>query len=199
MNWRKLRIRILRWIFLPVIFLAVFVRPTWPEYSQIAFYVELTGYLFLLSGLAIRIWCICFIGGRKSKQLITQGPYSLCRNPLYIGTFLLVIGAGLCFENLIMLAFSLAVMAPAHVAVVLMEEKHLDILFGEEYRRYRLSVPRFWPRFRNYKSPETITIYTRAIRRIAIDTAFVLLIPEIEDWLEVLHDIGVLPVLWYFP
>jgi protein-S-isoprenylcysteine O-methyltransferase Ste14 len=182
-----------------LIFLAVFVRPSWPAHSQIAFYIELSGYLFLLTGLAIRIWCICFIGGRKSKQLINQGPYSLCRNPLYVGTFLLVIGAGLCFENLFMLAFCLAVMAPVHVAVVIMEENHLSKLFGEEYQQYKQSVPRFWPRLRNYKSPETITIYTRAIRRIAVDTAFVLLIPEIEDWLEVLHDIDILPVLWHFP
>jgi len=81
---RKLRINLLRLAFIPVVFIAVFVRPSWSLESTMAFTMELGGYLFLLAGLVIRIWCTCYIGSRKSKELIGEGPYSICRNPLYI-------------------------------------------------------------------------------------------------------------------
>jgi protein-S-isoprenylcysteine O-methyltransferase Ste14 len=196
---RKLRITALRLSLLPVVAVAVFVRPSWGLESTTAFLLELAGYLFLLAGLAIRIWCIFYIGGRKSRQIVTQGPYSICRNPLYMGTFLLAIGAGLCFENLIMLAMCVPIVLITHFVVVRMEEAHLEASFGEEYTRYKRRVPKYWPRLRNYESPETVPVSVRAIRRIAIDTAGVLLLPEIEDMLEILHDHGVVPVLWHFP
>lgn len=199
MSTRKRRIRALRWFFLLVVPIAVFVRPSWRVGSEVAFWVEFAGYLFLLAGLVIRVWCVFYIGGRKSKELVTQGPYSICRNPIYVGTFLLAIGAGLCFENLLMLIFCTAAILPVHLLVVRMEEAHLEAIFGEQYCLYRQRVPRYWPRLRGYESPKRVTVSVRAIRRIAIDTAAVLLLPEVEDMLELLHDHGVLPVLWHFP
>jgi protein-S-isoprenylcysteine O-methyltransferase Ste14 len=34
-----------------------------------------------------RLWCSLYISGYKNSQLITSGPYSLCRNPLYFFSF----------------------------------------------------------------------------------------------------------------
>jgi protein-S-isoprenylcysteine O-methyltransferase Ste14 len=185
--------------FIPVILVGLFVRPPWSLESTTTFLIELGGYVFLLAGLAIRIWCTFYIGGRKSKKLITTGPFSICRNPLYIGTFLLAIGVGLCFENLLMLILVLVIIIPAHVIVVRMEESHLKRLFGEEYCIYKREIPRFLPCFTNYRSPDVLNVPVHAIRRIAVDTIAVLLLPEIEDLLEVLHAHGILPVLWHFP
>lgn len=182
-----------------MIAVVVFVRPPWPLTSEIGFYVESAGYLFLLAGLAVRIWCIFYIGGRKSKELITQGPYSICRNPLYVGTFLLAVGAGLCFENLLFLALCVIMIIPAHLLVVRMEEDHLDKIFGNEYRTYKQRVPRYWPRFSSYQSPKTLTVPVLAIRRIATDTILVLFLPVIEDLLEILHNHNLIPVFWHFP
>jgi len=111
----------------------------------------------------------------------------------------LAFGVGLCFENLLMLLLVLALIVPAHVIVVRWEEAHLEEVFGEHYRLYREKTPRFLPRIRNYESPDAVSVSVRAIRRIAVDTIAVLLVPEIEDLLEVLHLHGVLPVLWHFP
>ena len=197
---RKHRTTALRLCYLLVVPIAIFVRPSWSLGYAVAYCVEFAGYLFLLAGLVIRLWCIFYIGGRKSKELNTQGPYSMCRNPLYVGTFLLAIGAGLCFENLLMLAFCVATIFPVHFLVVRMEEAHLEAIFGGQYRSYKQRVPtRYWPRLRNYKSAKSVMVSVRTIRRIVIDTAAVLLLPEIEDLLEVLHNYGVLPVLWHFP
>ncbi|MCJ7544616.1 MAG: isoprenylcysteine carboxylmethyltransferase family protein [Phycisphaerae bacterium] len=199
MTFRRARVVLLRLAFLPIVFVAVFVRPSWHLDSTRAFLVETAGYLFLMLGLSVRIWSILYVGGRKSQVLVTDGPYSLCRNPLYVGTLLLTVGAGLCFENLLMLGTMLATVVPAHVASARLEAAHLAAKFPLEYPPYARAVPAFWPRLKNYRSRETLIVSARAIGRIAIDTAGVILIPEIEDILELLHQHGILPVLWFFP
>ena len=194
-----MRIHLLRLVFIPVVFVAVLVRPRWSLQSTTAFLIEFGGYLFLLAALVMRMWCTFYIGGRKSRELITTGPYSVCRNPLYIGTFLLAIGVGLCFENLLMLVLVLVLIIPAHLVVIRMEERHLEATFGEQYRMYKQRVSRFWPHLANYSSPEVVKVNVHAVRRIAFDAVGVLLLPEIEDLLELLHEHGVIPVLWHFP
>jgi len=199
MTLRKLRINLLRLVFIPIVFIAIFVRPSWSLESTIGFIMEFCGYLFLLGGLAIRIWCTFYIGNRKSKEIITEGPYSICRNPLYIGSFLLAIGVGLCFENLLILILIPAIIIPVHIIAARMEETHLESKFGEQYRIYKQNTPRFWPRFSNYRSQATVDVNIHSLRRIIMDTIGVLLLPEIEDLLEILHEHGIIPVLWHFP
>jgi protein-S-isoprenylcysteine O-methyltransferase Ste14 len=184
-------------VFIPVLFVAVFVRSSWHTESTTAFVVEIIGYFFLLIGLTIRIWCTFYIGGRKNIELITTGPYSICRNPLYIGTFILAIGVGLCFENLLILLLALVIIIPVHMIVIQMEETHLETVFGEQYRIYKQKVSKFLPHFSNYNSPDVLKVNVRAIRQIAIDAVGILLLPEIEDLLELLHKQGIIPVLWH--
>ena len=199
MKLRKLRINLLRLTFVPIVFVAIFVRPSWSIGSTTAFIMELSGYLFLLAGLIIRIWCTFYIGNRKSKEVITEGPYSICRNPLYIGSFFLAIGAGLCFENLLILLLVPAIIIPVHIITARMEENHLEAKFGEQYLIYKQKVPGFWPRFSGYNSPDIIEVNVRSIQRIAMDTVAVLLLPQIEDLFELLHENGIIPILWHFP
>ena len=42
-----------------------------------------------------RLWCALYIAGYKTDKLITSGPYSMCRNPLYFFSLLGGIGVGL--------------------------------------------------------------------------------------------------------
>ena len=189
----------LQLVFIPVVLAAIFTRPRWSAESYVAFIMEASGFLFLLVGLIIRIWCVFYIGGKKSKEIITTGPYSLCRNPLYMGTFILAIGVGLSFENLLMFALVPVIILPVHLVAIRAEETRLEEAFGEQYRLYKQKVPRLWPSFSNYSSPDSIDINVRAIWRITGNTVAVLLLPWIEDLLEVLHHHGIVPVLWYFP
>ena len=199
MTFRKVRVAVLRLAFLPVVFVAVFVRPSWDLDSLRAILIESAGYLFLMLGLSVRVWSTLYIGGRKSQVLVTDGPYSLCRNPLYVGTLLVTVGAGLCFENLVMLATMLVTMVPAHVVAARLEDAYLSARFPLEYPEYARRVGAFWPRWGNYRTRETLTVSVRAVRRIAIDATGVIMIPMIEDILEVLHRDGIVPVLWFFP
>jgi len=199
MSLRKKRIALIRGAAVPVVFLAVFVRPSWSLDSTVGFALELAGYFFLLAGLGIRMWSTLYIGGRKSHELVTDGPYSICRNPLYVGTMLLAIGAGLCFENPLMLAAVVLLIAPVHLMASGMEERHLLELFPDAYPKYAQAVPRFWPKLGHYRAAGSVTVGVRSIRRATIDAMAVLLLPEVEDLLEVLHHHRIVPVLFHFP
>ena len=89
------------------------------------------------------------------------------------------------------------IIIPAHIIAIRMEESHLESVFGEHYVMYKQRVSRFWPNFSNYSSPDVLKVDVYAIRRIAVDTVGVLLLPEIEDLIEVLHSHGIIPVLWH--
>jgi protein-S-isoprenylcysteine O-methyltransferase Ste14 len=181
---------------IPVVFVSLFVWRSWDDESLTDFFVEWIGYILLVLGLAVRLWATLYIGRRKSRLLVTDGPYSLCRNPLYIGTILAAMGAALCFENFLLLILVFVLLVPVHALVVLAEERHLAELFGSEYEEYRHRTSRFWPSLRNYRRPETIEVSTRTIRRAVLDVMLVMLIPPAGDMVELLHARGLLPVLW---
>jgi protein-S-isoprenylcysteine O-methyltransferase Ste14 len=84
---------------------------------------------------------------RKDAQLATSGPYSLTRNPLYFGSFLIAAGFAVMSANLIAAAFLMGPSAVIYPVVIRNEERHLDNLFKERFRSYKLTIPVFFPRF----------------------------------------------------
>ncbi|MCC7291546.1 MAG: isoprenylcysteine carboxylmethyltransferase family protein [Phycisphaerales bacterium] len=199
MAWlRRHRVGLLRVAFIPIVLLAVFARPRWPLQSWAAFAIEALGYLVVVAGLLFRLWSIMYIGERKSRELVVEGPYSLCRHPLYTGTFLLSIGAGLCFENPPMSLAAILLVIPIHAVTAGMEERKLAAKFGSAYTSYAEGLPRFIPHFGRLRNMEWVKVSTRSIRRIILETVGVLLLPVFEDLLELLHDCDVIPVLWHF-
>src|SRR5947207_2150332 len=65
----------------------LFERPL-PEGTTLDHVMDGCGWALAVAGIALRLWATLCIGGRKTHQLVDEGPYSLCRNPLYVGTFM---------------------------------------------------------------------------------------------------------------
>ena len=195
---RKKRMLLLRLAFAPLVFICLFVYRSWQDQSIIDFICEWSGYVLILVGLALRLWAILYISQLKTKQLIVNGPFSICRNPLYVGSFIITIGVCLSFENIVLLAAALFITIPIHVAVILAEENHLANIFGQAYEQYKRQVPRFWFRFSNFKTPELIQISPKAIHHVLFQSILILLVPALGDLIELLHANGILPVLWYY-
>jgi protein-S-isoprenylcysteine O-methyltransferase Ste14 len=80
------------------------------------------------------------------RAFVASGPYRWVRNPMYIGAFLLLAGYALCAVSFAALLVPLALLGAAHVFVVLYEEPVLEKRFGESYREYRRTTPRWIPR-----------------------------------------------------
>lgn len=76
------------------------------------------------------------------RRLITDGPYALTRNPMYLGH--LIFMTGLVAVTRSPLALVLAARAVLRfTARVRVDEERLDRVFGDEYRAYRARVPRW--------------------------------------------------------
>jgi protein-S-isoprenylcysteine O-methyltransferase Ste14 len=83
-----------------------------------------------------------------ADRLIMSGWYTHCRNPIYIGNLLVVIGLLIMFNNFIVFVIALATIVFSYHAIVITEEKYLIQHFGVEYNSYCQSVPRWWPIFK---------------------------------------------------
>jgi len=199
MATRKTRIKLLRTVFVLFALSALFTGHPWMGRWGIDCAVKSVGYVLLAAGLGFRLWAILYIGSRKSKELITEGPYSLCRNPLYLGTFAIYLGAALCLENLVLCILFVGVVIPVHLLVVLSEERQLSELFPQEYDEYRKKVPRFRISRKNYSTPKNLTISTKVVQRAALEAFIIASIPPLGHVIEVLQVQEILPVLWVFP
>ena len=97
----------------------------------------------LLVGLVVRSWAAGHL--QKRVLLTVSGPFRFCRNPLYLGSFLLLLGALGAARQIVLAAVFVPVAVLVHLAVVREEERHHVELFGEAFDDYRRRVPRFIP------------------------------------------------------
>jgi protein-S-isoprenylcysteine O-methyltransferase Ste14 len=82
------------------------------------------------------------------RRLVVRGPYRYVRNPMAIAG----LTQGACVALLLQSWFALA-MIPAgfmvwNYGVRPLEERHLELVFGEEFRRYKAEVRCWIPRIR---------------------------------------------------
>jgi protein-S-isoprenylcysteine O-methyltransferase Ste14 len=84
---------------------------------------------------------------RPSLALATTGIYAHLRNPMYVGAILILTGLAAALASDWMAILLLPTALLLHFGVVRREERYLEAKFGEDYRRYMASVPRYgWPR-----------------------------------------------------
>jgi protein-S-isoprenylcysteine O-methyltransferase Ste14 len=143
-----------------------------------------------------RLWSGIFIAGRKTKNLISEGPYSMTRNPLYFFSFIGFIGVGLCTETLLaplLLAIAFACYYPL---VIRNEEAKLRMVHGEKFESYAKLTPRFFPKISNFKQSATHTIYTKNILTNFADTMLFPVCVGALEFIEHLHRANIFP--YYF-
>jgi protein-S-isoprenylcysteine O-methyltransferase Ste14 len=95
---------------------------------------------FTISALAVR--AASEVDLERPSELISSGPYAICRNPMYVGWTLLYFGIALASRNVWMVALLPAVAALTH-RDVMREEHRLEEIFGGGYARYRQRVHRY--------------------------------------------------------
>ena len=75
--------------------------------------------------------------------LVETGPFKRTRNPLYLGTLLMLLGLGLGANLPWVVIAAAPAMLVIHFGVVVREEAYLEDIFGERYRDYRQRVRRW--------------------------------------------------------
>jgi protein-S-isoprenylcysteine O-methyltransferase Ste14 len=170
-------------------------RPGIAEASVFHELIEYAGFCLVLAGVGGRLWSILYIGGRKNEQLVTIGPFSLTRNPLYFFSTVGATGAGLVFGSFIVAAALGAAVYLVFRAASHREASHLAAIFGAEYQAYAASTPMFWPHFTRYVDRPEWQFTPSALRRTFLDgLCFLAVFPGLE-LLEMLREVGALPVL----
>ena len=182
---------------LGILLLVVFGASSWsrsPLFDETLF---LTGFFLAVTGFCGRLWCLSYIAGQKKRVLITTGPYSLCRHPLYFFSLVGGIGLGLCTEMLsIALLFALA-FATYYPQAIRGEEAFLSGNFPG-YEEYKKRVPLFLPRWSNFVESDGTFSVSHFRREIMAAGGFLLFIGVFE-LLEALHETKILPTYFLLP
>jgi protein-S-isoprenylcysteine O-methyltransferase Ste14 len=77
----------------------------------------------------------------KDHELITQGPYSIVRNPIYLGMFGMILGTGLVLSRWWMALIAIFFFLIGKQIRIRAEEKLLRESFGEKFDDYARRVP----------------------------------------------------------
>jgi protein-S-isoprenylcysteine O-methyltransferase Ste14 len=81
----------------------------------------------------------------KDHDLITQGPYSLVRNPIYLGMFGMILSTGLVFSRWWLALIAIGFFLVGNQIRIRAEEKLLRESFGAKFDDYAARVPAFLP------------------------------------------------------
>jgi protein-S-isoprenylcysteine O-methyltransferase Ste14 len=77
-------------------------------------------------------------------RLVTTGPYAWCRNPMYLGHLIFLLGLALMFQSPLALVFLVSSAVWFHMRIA-RDEKRLHELFGADYEVYAARVKRWLP------------------------------------------------------
>lgn len=140
----------------PVLFIAVagvaaLLDRVWPWTLQGSSGLFFLGWGLLDIGAVILLWTIWLMLWRKTtmspygkpQQLLSEGPFRVSRNPLYIGMLVAYLGAGLLWGNLWCLILLPLLVALLQVGIIRHEEQLLCKHFGDDYTQYCRKVRRW--------------------------------------------------------
>ena len=77
------------------------------------------------------------------KKFVAKGPYTLSRNPMYVGMLVVIIGEALLLQAPWMLAFTALIFIIFYLYVKFEEEPRMIQRFGASYQGYMKKVPRW--------------------------------------------------------
>ncbi|MBV8162839.1 MAG: isoprenylcysteine carboxylmethyltransferase family protein [Candidatus Eremiobacteraeota bacterium] len=116
------------------------------------------GLVIAALGELLRIWAVGYSGVTTrsdvvvAPQLVTAGPYSFIRNPLYAGNTITALGFWFAFSggvsplaSALMLALIIASVGYVYATIIPLEEAYLAQTFGTAYQQYLERVPRLIP------------------------------------------------------
>ena len=141
-------------LMVPPILSALIIR--WHEIEIDWLIWSIGGFIFLL-GILLRIWSQMHIHYRLKvpKKLTTTGPYAYTRNPIYIGNTLIVCSLVILMELfwLVPIVFLWCILI--YSFVIRYEEITLLKRYGNAYKEYLRSVPRWLPKLSRFYSKKT--------------------------------------------
>ena len=175
--------------------LLLFAKPFLGEGSKGHELVELLGIGLVLICVAGRLWSTLYVGGKKNKELISAGPFSMTQNPLYFFSTVGAVGIGLMYGSV--LAAGALGLASFIVFRVTARKEAAFLLgkFGSAYTAYAERTPHFWPNPLLFRGRAERQFSTRALRRTFYDGLYFLAVFPLIETVEHFRIGGFLPTL----
>ncbi len=182
-----------------VLLLVLFTTHSFSQDSLTDTVLEMSG-LFLLTICSVgRLWALLYISGYKKLKLITEGPYSMVRHPLYVFSLIGAIGIGLTSENILVLAVLVIFYLLYYPLTIIVEEKKLVDKFDQAYLDYIQRTPRFIPKLSLYKGSVQYQINADVyVKKMVLGMWFIWIF-IILHIIEILQQSGHIPVLLRVP
>jgi protein-S-isoprenylcysteine O-methyltransferase Ste14 len=177
--------------------LFVFGAPSWPHGVERA--IEWAGRALIVVCILGRTWCSLYIGGRKTSRLVTAGPYSVSRNPLYVFSIIGAVGIGAQLGAVSVAILAGIFAAIVHRLVVVQEERLMLASHGNVFRDYAATVPRFFPRMSGWTNVELLEVPPRAVVTTFLDGCIFLAAIPVAEVFEYLQQSGIVPILIRLP
>lgn len=181
------------------VFVFAFVDTITPNGEFVHEAIEWIGLILIFVCILGRTWSSLYIGGRKVDELVTDGPYSVCRNPLYFFSIIGAAGMGAQTGSVAIALICGLIAAVVFRIVIGQEEKLLQKKYGEKYRDYSSRVPRLVPAPRLWHDVELLTIRPKRVVTTFLDASFFLIAVPVAELFEFLQDAGIVPVLIRLP
>jgi protein-S-isoprenylcysteine O-methyltransferase Ste14 len=112
------------------------------------------GAAFALAGLGLAGWTVRLFLGRGAgtpapwdppRRLVVRGPYRHVRNPMISSVCFMLFGEALILDSWPVAAWLAVFFLANAVYIPRFEERGLAARFGDDYRRYKAAVPRWFP------------------------------------------------------
>jgi len=161
--------------------------------------IEWAGLVLIFICILGRTWSSFYIGGRKIVELVTKGPYSIMRNPLYVFSAIGAAGIGAQLGSVILALIFACVVFWVFSIVAQHEERLLLRRYRQSYVAYLRRVPRFVPDLSLWQDEPTLTIRQSRVFVTFGDALLFLLAVPLARLCEYLQSTGVLPVLALLP
>jgi len=182
-----------------VLALMVFTASSWTLSATSVWVIDSIALFLLLVACLGRVWCIMYIGGQKNTSVVSAGPYSMVRNPLYVFSFIGAIGLVLMAHSLVIAALLLVFYVGIYPFVVAKEEANLHGLFGDAYQEYCDKTPRFITSIKLYSTESRVPAAVTRMERSLFDSGCFVLAFIALSGIRIAHESGLIPVLFKLP
>ena len=190
------RINILRFLFVLVFPLLLIAQPVYGEHSILAELLEPLGALAVIAGVLGRFWSILYIGGRKNQMVMMEGPYSVCRHPLYLFSTIATTGLGLLLGSVILALILGGLTFSVLMLTAQKEEAYLHAKFGVVYETYAAKTPLILPRLSLFHTPDEVSFSVRHLRGNTFDALVFLSFIPLAESIKYIREIANLPTLY---